>query len=647
MEYADLGGTPAASAAPALPAPIRLWDAADKIRKEPGVAWEDNALRLDNFGVSQNFSVVHRVAVKASIRVNPDTEAVHLNLLQRFRDAGGYFLIVDFAKSELSLVLGDDADKDRLLKVWKMPRQYRPGEWLPVELRVVDGEISVSLEGTLLGSVHDSALSDFSLFSLWCGSYVHLRDIEFVPLDPSWTYQPPAPSIPATVTVAETVQRPVPKPATWVDATAQVRDAVVQAGAGTVQGDWLVISKLNLTSLLDGKILRDAAVRMSFKGVAGIALRTSPTEISYQCMLDPNRTLSLRSHDAFTNTRVHFNKVVKLEPDFDLLAEHELVMSAEEDLISVWLDGRLMLSQRDSNLAQGWITVMFGTYGRDGSILPHVRKVEYADLGSTPAASAAPALPPPTIATKDAHFENSLGMKFVPVPGTDVLFCIHEVRYKDYEEYAKMAKETVDDGWKTQTNDGIEIKNDAADHPVTRVNWDDAQKFCAWLSEKEGKTYRLPTDQEWSHAVGIGREEDWKDDTTPATVFQVPDAFPWGDEWPPPARAGNYSDASRQAKAPRDDAKYVEGGYDDGFPTTAPVMRFAANKLGLYDLGGNVWEWCEDWYSVEQKERVLRGGSWGSTKRSNLLSSDRDRDAPEYRFNHYGFRVVVVVSSGG
>jgi len=260
------------------------------------------------------------------------------------------------------------------------------------------------------------------------------------------------------------------------------------------------------------------------------------------------------------------------------------------------------------------------------------------------AGPAAPATGDMAAATKDAPYENSLGMKFVPVPGTEVLFCIHEVRYKDYEEYAKKAKETVDGGWRTQTNDDFEIKKDAGDHPVARVNWHDAQKFCAWLSEKEGKTYRLPTDREWSLAVGIGREEDWKYDTTPATVFKVPDAFPWGDEWPPPKGAGNYSDASRQAKAPLDDAKYVEGGYDDGFPMTAPVMSFEANKLGLYDLGGNVWEWCNDWYSVEQKDRVMRGGSWNRNERDTLLSSGRYRNTPDFRINTYGFRVVLAVS---
>ncbi|MEQ1839116.1 MAG: SUMF1/EgtB/PvdO family nonheme iron enzyme [Verrucomicrobiales bacterium] len=236
-------------------------------------------------------------------------------------------------------------------------------------------------------------------------------------------------------------------------------------------------------------------------------------------------------------------------------------------------------------------------------------------------------------------------MKFVPVPGTDVLFCIHEVRYRDYEEYAKKAKENFDGAWKIQTNDGFEIKKDANDHPVTMVNWDDAQKFCAWLSEKEGVTYRLPTDREWSLAVGIGDQEDWKSDTTPATIFKVPVVFPWGDMWPPPAGAGNYSDASRRASAPGDDARYVAGDYDDTFPTTAPVMSFAANKLGLYDLGGNVWEWCDDLYSGEQKERMLRGGSWSGHERGNLLSSFRHRSAPGHRGNYFGFRVVLKLAT--
>ncbi len=403
---------PVASAAPALPAPIRLWDAADKLRKQPGVSWEDDALRLDNVEVARVFPLVQRVAVKTSIRVTPDTEAVKLCLKQRSRDEGTYFLYVDFANANLALLIAGQ-DKQRHLKSWNMPRQYRPGEWLPVELRVVDGEISVSLEGKLLGTVRDSALSDFTALTLSGKPYAHFRDIEVAPLDPSWTNWPPAPSIPVTVTIAETVQRPVPKPAAWVDATAQVRDAVVQAGAGAVQGDWLALSKPNyLTRMLDRKILRNAVVRMSFKGVAGMALRTSPTDFSYQCVLNSDRTLGLFSFDGLALTRVHFNKRVKLEPDFDLLAEHELVMAVEEDLISVWLDGRLMLSQRDSHIAQGQITVIFQAAGSDDSLHPHVKKVEYADLGGTPAVPASQSAvsrtwqaPTPTVAA-DTEWTN-------------------------------------------------------------------------------------------------------------------------------------------------------------------------------------------------------------------------------------------------
>jgi len=290
---------------------------------------------------------------------------------------------------------------------------------------------------------------------------------------------------------------------------------------------------------------------------------------------------------------------------------------------------------------------------REGGI-PAAAITEVTDLGANVPPATDPGSPTPATgtddlarATKDAPFENSLGMKFVPVPGTEVLFCIHEVRYKDYEEYAKKAKESVDSQWKNQTTDGVEIQKDAGDHPVAGVNWEDTQKFCAWLSEKEGKTYRLPTDREWSRAVGIGREEDWKDDTTPAIVLKVPYIFPWGDEWPPRAGAANYSDASRQGKAPRGDAKYVDGGYDDGFPTTAPVMSFEKNKLGIYDLGGNVWEWCEDWYSGENKERVLRGASWGFAERRFLLSSYRHRHLPGRRIGDHGFRVVLVPSVSG
>lgn len=251
--------------------------------------------------------------------------------------------------------------------------------------------------------------------------------------------------------------------------------------------------------------------------------------------------------------------------------------------------------------------------------------------------------PTATLALKNG-ITNTLGMKFVPVKGTDVLFCIHEVRYSDYAAYAAEVKD-VDDSWKDQSVEGFTPTENKQQHPVLLVSWEDAQKFCAWLSQKEGKTYRLPTDEEWSIAVGLGRAEKRTKDTTPAMLnHKVNSEFPWGGEFPPKTKdkAGNYCDASRKAKAPNGAAQGLEE-YDDGFPTTAPVMSYKPNKFGLYDMGGNVWEWCEDWYDNTQKQRVFRGGSWGEDANvGNLLSSHRGHNPPGHRGNYGGFRCVLV-----
>ena len=88
---------------------------------------------------------------------------------------------------------------------------------------------------------------------------------------------------------------------------------------------------------------------------------------------------------------------------------------------------------------------------------------------------------------------------------------------------------------------------------------------------------------------------------------------------------------------------YLDG-YDDSYPTTAPVMRFEPNQSGLYDLSGNVWEWCEDGWDRGNERRVIRGGSWTIGERGHLLSSGRDHRATGSRLNNgLGFRVVMVV----
>jgi formylglycine-generating enzyme required for sulfatase activity len=83
----------------------------------------------------------------------------------------------------------------------------------------------------------------------------------------------------------------------------------------------------------------------------------------------------------------------------------------------------------------------------------------------------------------------------------------------------------------------------------------------------------------------------------------------------------------------------------DNFEKTAPVGSFKPNKQGFYDLSGNVWEWCDDFYDGRSGERVLRGASWFNYVAVSLLSSYRYRPTPGYRFGSNGFRCVLVMSS--
>lgn len=236
-------------------------------------------------------------------------------------------------------------------------------------------------------------------------------------------------------------------------------------------------------------------------------------------------------------------------------------------------------------------------------------------------------------ATKDAPFVNSLGMKFVPVPGTDTLMCIHETRRKDYAAYAE-AVPGVDATWKNPLVEGKPLVQ-GDDHPVVEVSWQDASAFCEWLSKKEGRTYRLPTQREWNLAVvfdvddpGSISDTEWKK--------ILGSQYPWGtwDEKEAP-KFGNYS------------------GKEDGYEGTAPVMSFLPNRLGIYDLGGNAWEWCDGWNSDQHKKRVFRGCGYlnhgGYRNSSTSMYFDSDYRVPIPPLDSYnrawipGFRCVLVL----
>ena len=232
-------------------------------------------------------------------------------------------------------------------------------------------------------------------------------------------------------------------------------------------------------------------------------------------------------------------------------------------------------------------------------------------------------------------FVNTLGMEFVPVPGTDALFGVWDVRVQDYQAF-------VDETHREWPKPGFD---QGPTHPAVNVSWDDAQAFCAWLTKKEqaagrlgpDQQYRLPTDAEWSVAVGLDEPRAGTPQSKDAKTAGV---YPWGTQWPPPAGAGNYEDAAAKQKHPN---WTVIDGYDDGYADTSPVGRFAANRYGLYDMGGNVWQWCEDFYDGSDAARVLRGGSFDCRVARDLLSSSRNVGIPASRDGSIGFRCVVGV----
>jgi len=191
--------------------------------------------------------------------------------------------------------------------------------------------------------------------------------------------------------------------------------------------------------------------------------------------------------------------------------------------------------------------------------------------------------------------------------------------------------------------------------PMVEVSWYGAAAYCNWRSQQEGKelcynlstwncdfskkAYRLATEAEWEYAARGGL---------------AGRRFPWGDTITH-SRANYYSSSSYSYDT--SPTRGYHPAWDDIYPYTSPVGSFAANGYGVYDMAGNVWEWCNDWYQTNyytgrpnpdvnptgptsSSYRVLRGGGW-LYDASDCRAASRIGSLPDYRVNRFGFRLVL------
>lgn len=181
--------------------------------------------------------------------------------------------------------------------------------------------------------------------------------------------------------------------------------------------------------------------------------------------------------------------------------------------------------------------------------------------------------------------------------------------------------------WRHPEGEGSDIR-ERMDHPVVQVSWNDAQAYCAWAGK------RLPTEAEWECAARGGR---------------VQQRFPWGMELEP---GGEHRCNVWQGRFPDENTRA------DGYAATCPVRAFPPNDYGLYNIVGNVWEWCWDWFSPDWhrdasmdhpagpptgEARAMRGGSHlcHASYCNRYRVAARTKNTPDSATGNLGFRCVV------
>lgn len=256
-------------------------------------------------------------------------------------------------------------------------------------------------------------------------------------------------------------------------------------------------------------------------------------------------------------------------------------------------------------------------------------------LSFLPAGPALSAAPPQRVA-------NSLGMEFVLIqagsfmmgsPKREPGYQGNERRHKVIlsERFYMQTTEVTQGQWRAIMGKGLINLHKGPDNlPVSRVSWFEAQSFIKRLNQKNEGTYRLPSEAEWEYACRAGTET----------------AYYWGDQADcSKAMYGNNPQGDYQCR------QYLaRKGIAPGQP--APVKSYDPNPWGLYDMTGNVWEWCQDWFDyypkgrlidpkgpLEGKSRARRGGSWFAGPLT-LRSGNRNFANPAFMETTLGFRLV-------
>ncbi len=247
----------------------------------------------------------------------------------------------------------------------------------------------------------------------------------------------------------------------------------------------------------------------------------------------------------------------------------------------------------------------------------------------------------PHNSTAQEKLVNTLGMEFVYIaPGSFTMGSPETdgMRKEDERQrsvalpsgYYMQTTEVTQGQWKAvMGRNPSQFKDCGADCPVENVSWDDALLFISKLNARDHSNHcRLPTEAEWEYACRAGG-------TT---------RFSWGDD--PDCSKANYGNSPLS-----DECKTINPG------KTAPVGSYAANPWGLYDMHGNVWEWCADVYVDYTKtagndlaatgpgaHRVVRGGAYFDPAES-CRTANRCWDPADYRVQDIGFRLVCLPRS--